>query len=164
MCADIIDFSLLSVSNKICTWGDLYLKSWGNFITSCDDFCLWTNNLLIIFFSPSDIIFEDQVYLDSQNGTNQVDKFTHCLLVKCSIEVCEIFYIYINKYLYLIIWICFCISKVVAAKFLDIWYQYLKNGITVKIAISLYLYHFIFQMYGIMVFILCYYGNMMVLL
>lgn len=135
-------FLLLSVSNKICTWGDLTTS------------CLWTNNLLIIFFSPSDIIFEDQVYLDSQNGTNQVDKFTHCLLVKCSIEVCEIY----------IIWICFCIFKVVAAKFLHIWYHYLKNSITVKIAISLYLYLFIFQIYSIMVFILCFYGIMMVLL
>jgi len=43
--------------------------------------------MLFPFFSPSDVIFEDQVYLDSQNGTNQLDKFTHCLLVKCSIEV-----------------------------------------------------------------------------
>ena len=35
----------------------------------------------------SDVVFEDQVYLSSQSGTIRLDKFTHCLLVKCSVEV-----------------------------------------------------------------------------
>lgn len=39
--------------------------------------------------NSSEVIFEDQVYLDSQNGTNKLDKFTHCLLVKCSIEMLD---------------------------------------------------------------------------
>ena len=34
-----------------------------------------------------DVLFEDQVYLTSQNGTMLLDKFSHFLLVKCSIEV-----------------------------------------------------------------------------
>lgn len=34
-------------------------------------------------------LHEDQVYLNSQSGTAHLDKFTHCLLVKCSIEVSE---------------------------------------------------------------------------
>ena len=35
----------------------------------------------------SGVQYEDQVYLDSQAGTCRLDKFTHCLLVKCSLEV-----------------------------------------------------------------------------
>ena len=35
----------------------------------------------------SEVVFEDQVYLSSQSGTMRLDKFTHCLLVKCSVEV-----------------------------------------------------------------------------
>jgi len=34
-----------------------------------------------------DIVYEEQLYLESQSGTARLDKFTHCLLVKCSIEV-----------------------------------------------------------------------------
>ena len=37
--------------------------------------------------SGGDVMYEDQVYLNSQNGTQRLDKFTHCLLVKCSLEV-----------------------------------------------------------------------------
>lgn len=32
-------------------------------------------------------LYEDQAYLRSQTGTALLDKFTHCLLVKCSSEV-----------------------------------------------------------------------------
>ena len=32
-------------------------------------------------------VYEDQLYLESQSGTARLDKFTHCLLVKCSTEV-----------------------------------------------------------------------------
>ncbi|KAI0232893.1 E3 ubiquitin-protein ligase UBR5 [Lamellibrachia satsuma] len=31
----------------------------------------------------------DHMYLDTQTGTSQVDKFTHCLLVKCSLEMLD---------------------------------------------------------------------------
>lgn len=34
-----------------------------------------------------DVVYEDQLYLDSQSGTARLDKFTHTLLVKCSVEV-----------------------------------------------------------------------------
>ena len=37
--------------------------------------------------SSADVIFEDQMYLNSQNGSTRLDKFTHCFLVKCSVEV-----------------------------------------------------------------------------
>ena len=42
-----------------------------------------------LIFSPteSDVVFEDQVYLSSQSGTMRLDKFVHCLLVNCSVEV-----------------------------------------------------------------------------
>ncbi len=37
---------------------------------------------------PTDgVMYEDQVYLSSLSGTMRLDKFTHCLLVKCSTEV-----------------------------------------------------------------------------
>ena len=36
----------------------------------------------------SNILYEDQAYLKSQTGTALLDKFTHCLLVKCNSEVC----------------------------------------------------------------------------
>jgi hypothetical protein len=32
-------------------------------------------------------VYEDQTYLQSQTGTTLLDKFTYCLLVKCSAEV-----------------------------------------------------------------------------
>ena len=32
-------------------------------------------------------LYEDQVYLRAQSGTQRLDKFTHTLLVKCSVEV-----------------------------------------------------------------------------
>ena len=34
-----------------------------------------------------DEVFLEQLYLESQSGTARLDKFTHCLLVKCSVEV-----------------------------------------------------------------------------
>lgn len=37
--------------------------------------------------SNTNTIYEDQAYLRSQTGTALLDKFTHCLLVKCSSEV-----------------------------------------------------------------------------
>lgn len=36
---------------------------------------------------PPTAVFEDQAYMRSQSGTALLDKFTHCLLVKCSVEV-----------------------------------------------------------------------------
>ena len=35
------------------------------------------------------VLFEDQVYMNSQSGTLRLDKFAHCLVVKCSVEVCS---------------------------------------------------------------------------
>jgi E3 ubiquitin-protein ligase EDD1 len=32
-------------------------------------------------------MYEEQAYLQSQSGTALLDKFTHCLLVKCGAEV-----------------------------------------------------------------------------
>lgn len=40
--------------------------------------------------SSSQMVYEDQAYLRSQSGTTQLDKFTHCLLVKCSNEMFDI--------------------------------------------------------------------------
>lgn len=37
-------------------------------------------------------LYEDQAYLATQNGTMRLDKFTHCLLVKCSVEVSVLAY------------------------------------------------------------------------
>ncbi|XP_055998190.1 E3 ubiquitin-protein ligase UBR5-like isoform X2 [Ostrea edulis] len=36
-----------------------------------------------------DVVYEDQLYLDSQSGTARLDKFTHNLLVKCSVEMLD---------------------------------------------------------------------------
>ncbi|KAK3087035.1 hypothetical protein FSP39_000732 [Pinctada imbricata] len=36
--------------------------------------------------SSPDVVYEDQLYLDSQSGSGRLDKFTHNLLVKCSVE------------------------------------------------------------------------------
>ncbi|XP_066269411.1 E3 ubiquitin-protein ligase UBR5-like [Branchiostoma lanceolatum] len=36
-----------------------------------------------------DLLPEEQVYLDQQSGTNKLDSFTHCLLVKCSVEMLD---------------------------------------------------------------------------
>ncbi|GFO10305.1 E3 ubiquitin-protein ligase ubr5 [Plakobranchus ocellatus] len=33
-----------------------------------------------------DVVYEEQIYLESQSGTARLDKFTHCLLVRCSYE------------------------------------------------------------------------------
>ena len=33
---------------------------------------------------------EDQLYLQSQGGTTLLDKFTHCMMVKCSVEMLDI--------------------------------------------------------------------------
>lgn len=40
--------------------------------------------------NSSQMVYEDQAYLRSQSGTTQLDKFTHCLLVKCSTEMFDI--------------------------------------------------------------------------
>ena len=32
-------------------------------------------------------MLDDSAYLSTQNGTLRIDKFTHCLLVKCTTEV-----------------------------------------------------------------------------
>jgi len=39
--------------------------------------------------SSTDVLFEDQLYLNSQNGSSRLDKFTHCFLVKCSVEMLD---------------------------------------------------------------------------
>ncbi|XP_062606641.1 E3 ubiquitin-protein ligase UBR5-like isoform X3 [Saccostrea cucullata] len=39
--------------------------------------------------SSPDVVYEDQLYLDSQSGTARLDKFTHNLLVKCSVEMLD---------------------------------------------------------------------------
>ncbi|XP_046667814.1 E3 ubiquitin-protein ligase UBR5 isoform X3 [Homalodisca vitripennis] len=39
--------------------------------------------------SSSEPLYEDQAYLQSQSGTTLLDKFTHCLLVKCSAEMLD---------------------------------------------------------------------------
>ncbi|XP_033727140.1 E3 ubiquitin-protein ligase UBR5-like isoform X1 [Pecten maximus] len=39
--------------------------------------------------SSPDLMYEDQLYLDSQSGTARLDKFTHNLLVKCSTEMLD---------------------------------------------------------------------------
>ncbi|XP_060590423.1 E3 ubiquitin-protein ligase UBR5-like isoform X1 [Ruditapes philippinarum] len=36
-----------------------------------------------------DVVYEEQLYLESQSGTARLDKFTHCLLVKCSVEMLD---------------------------------------------------------------------------
>ena len=35
----------------------------------------------------ADTLYEDQLYLKGQSGTQRLDKFTHTLLVKCNMEV-----------------------------------------------------------------------------
>lgn len=47
-----------------------------------------------------DVMYEEQLYLESQSGTARLDKFTHCLLVKCSVEV-RFLCLYLNIHLYL---------------------------------------------------------------
>ncbi|KAK6168099.1 hypothetical protein SNE40_021993 [Patella caerulea] len=39
--------------------------------------------------SSPDIMYEDQMFLHCQSGTARLDKFTHCLLVKCSFEMLD---------------------------------------------------------------------------
>ncbi|XP_054273224.1 E3 ubiquitin-protein ligase UBR5 isoform X2 [Macrosteles quadrilineatus] len=39
--------------------------------------------------SPNEPMYEDQAYLQSQSGTTLLDKFTHCLLVKCNPEMLD---------------------------------------------------------------------------
>ena len=34
-------------------------------------------------------MYEDQAFLASQSGTALLDKFTHCLIVKCSAEMLD---------------------------------------------------------------------------
>ncbi|KAL4218424.1 E3 ubiquitin-protein ligase ubr5 [Mactra antiquata] len=36
-----------------------------------------------------DVVYEEQLYLESQSGTARLDKFTHCLLVKCTKEMLD---------------------------------------------------------------------------
>ena len=51
-------------------------------------YCFNINRVLLFYVcSSSDVVFEDQVYLNSQSGSTRLDKFTHCFLVKCSVEV-----------------------------------------------------------------------------
>ncbi|CAH1775507.1 unnamed protein product [Owenia fusiformis] len=38
---------------------------------------------------PTEGMFEEQAYLASQSGTARLDKFTHCLLVKCTSEMLD---------------------------------------------------------------------------
>jgi len=40
--------------------------------------------------SGSTTLSEDQLYLQSQGGTTLLDKFTHCMMVKCSMEMLDI--------------------------------------------------------------------------
>ena len=39
--------------------------------------------------TPGNTLSEDQLYLQSQGGTTLLDKFTHCLMVKCSVEMLD---------------------------------------------------------------------------
>lgn len=39
-------------------------------------------------------LYEEQAYLNAQNGSALLDKFTHCLLVKCGTEVSTQFHFY----------------------------------------------------------------------
>ena len=39
--------------------------------------------------SPPRTVYEDQVFLSSQSGTALLDKFSHCLIVKCSAEMLD---------------------------------------------------------------------------
>lgn len=39
--------------------------------------------------SNSNTVSEDQLYLQSQSGTTLLDKFTHCMIVKCSVEILD---------------------------------------------------------------------------
>lgn len=39
--------------------------------------------------SASGTLSEDQLYMQSQSGTTLLDKFTHCLIVKCSMEMLD---------------------------------------------------------------------------
>ena len=48
---------------------------------------LHSYEMLPLFCSLPAHLFEDQAYLTPQSGTTRLDTFTHCLLVKCSIEV-----------------------------------------------------------------------------
>ena len=41
----------------------------------------------MLSFRGPDVVYEEQIYLESQSGTARLDKFTHCLLVRCSYEV-----------------------------------------------------------------------------
>lgn len=48
--------------------------------------CQWS--LLARCCSGSgDVMYEEQMYLESQSGTARLDKFTHSLLVKSNVEV-----------------------------------------------------------------------------
>ena len=47
--------------------------------------CQWS--LLARCCSSSDVMYEEQMYLESQSGTARLDKFTHSLLVKSNVEV-----------------------------------------------------------------------------
>ena len=44
-------------------------------------------SLLARCCSSSDVMYEEQMYLESQSGTARLDKFTHSLLVKSNVEV-----------------------------------------------------------------------------
>jgi E3 ubiquitin-protein ligase EDD1 len=40
--------------------------------------------------SPSAPLYEDRAFLVSQSGTALLDKFTHCLMVKCSVDMLDV--------------------------------------------------------------------------
>lgn len=49
-------------------------------------------------------LYEEQAYLNAQNGSALLDKFTHCLLVKCGTEVVllmQLSHNYIRNYIYI---------------------------------------------------------------
>ena len=35
-------------------------------------------------------LYEDRAFISSQTGTSLLDKFTHCLLVKCSVDLLDV--------------------------------------------------------------------------
>lgn len=62
----------------------------------CSKFC---DRVFLFYFSGTkeerdwkEPLYEEQAYLNAQNGSALLDKFTHCLLVKCGSEVSVLFY------------------------------------------------------------------------
>ena len=44
---------------------------------------------LLDMFILSDMMYEEQMYIESQSGTARLDKFTHSLLVKSNVELLD---------------------------------------------------------------------------